>query len=59
MRTLIFLALLSSTAYAETQDDGYCDYVEGVANAQSLCANIDTVPDMRLAIAELRRHASG
>jgi 2-methylcitrate dehydratase PrpD len=32
---------------------------EGVANAQSLCANIDTVPDMRLAIAELRRHASG
>ena len=32
---------------------------EGVANAQSLCANIDTVPDMRLAIAELRRHAGG
>ena len=32
---------------------------EGIAHAQSLCANIDTVPDVRLAIAELRRHASG
>ena len=36
MRTIIVvLAALSSTAYAETQDDGYCDYVEGVANAQA------------------------
>ena len=29
------LALVSGTAYAETQDDGYCDYVEGVANAEA------------------------
>ena len=35
MRALVVLALLSSTAYAETEDDGYCDYVEGVANAQA------------------------
>lgn len=35
MRTLMILAVLSGTAYAETQDDGYCDYVEGVANAQA------------------------
>lgn len=35
MRALVVLALLSGTAYAETQDDGYCDYVEGVANAQA------------------------
>jgi len=35
MRALIVLAALSGTAYAETQDDGYCDYVEGVAGAQA------------------------
>jgi hypothetical protein len=38
MRTSIILAalsLLAGTAYAETQDDGYCDYVEGVANAEA------------------------
>ena len=35
MRALAVLALLSGTAYAETQDDGYCDYVEGVANADA------------------------
>jgi hypothetical protein len=35
MRALIVVAALSGTAYADTQDDGYCDYVEGVANAQA------------------------
>jgi hypothetical protein len=35
MRAIILVAALSSTAYAETQDDGYCDYVEGVANSQA------------------------
>ena len=35
MRALVVLAALSGTAYAEAQDDGYCDYVEGVANAQA------------------------
>lgn len=32
MRALILVAALSGTAYAE---DSYCDYVEGVANAQA------------------------
>jgi hypothetical protein len=35
MRALLFLVVLSGTAYADAQDDGYCDYVEGVANAQA------------------------
>ncbi len=41
MRTLFIVALLASTASAETadtagpRDDGYCDFVEGVANAQA------------------------
>jgi hypothetical protein len=35
MRALVVLAVLSGTAYAEAPDDGYCDYVEGVANAQA------------------------
>jgi hypothetical protein len=35
MRAIAFVAVLSSTAYADTQADGYCDYVEGVANAQA------------------------
>ena len=35
MRALIVVAVLSGAAHAETQDDGYCDYVEGVANAQA------------------------
>jgi hypothetical protein len=35
MRALMIVAALSGTAYADTQDDGYCDYVEGVANAQA------------------------
>ena len=35
MRALIIVAALSGTAHADTQDDGYCDYVEGVANAQA------------------------
>ena len=34
MRSLFVLLLLTSTAYAE-RDDGYCDYVEGAANAQA------------------------
>src|SRR4051794_40861680 len=32
MRALLVVALLGGTAYA---DDGYCDYVEGVAKSQS------------------------
>ena len=32
MRALLVVALLGGTAYA---DDGYCDYVEGVANSQA------------------------
>jgi hypothetical protein len=35
MRALVVLAALSGTAYAETVEDGYCDFVEGVANAQA------------------------
>ncbi|HEY5946100.1 MAG TPA: hypothetical protein VIV40_11445 [Kofleriaceae bacterium] len=35
MRALLIVAVLSGTAYADTQDDGYCDYVEGVANADA------------------------
>lgn len=36
MRTLLFILVLSGTAYADAgADDGYCDYVEGTANAQS------------------------
>ena len=38
MRTKLIvasLALFAGVAHAETQDDGYCDYVEGVANAQA------------------------
>ena len=37
MRPLLFLVLLSSVAYAEPPagDDGYCDYVNGVADATS------------------------
>ena len=35
MRAFIIIAALSGTAAAEVADDGYCDYVEGVANAQA------------------------
>jgi hypothetical protein len=36
MRSLLLIAALSSTAYAQApKDDGYCDFVEGVASAQS------------------------
>jgi hypothetical protein len=36
MRAIVVVAVLSSSAaYADTQADGYCDYVEGVANAQA------------------------
>jgi hypothetical protein len=38
MRAVLVLAALCGTAYAETPDDGYCDYVEGVANAQAVVA---------------------
>jgi hypothetical protein len=35
--SLVLIAALSTTAYAQapTPDDGYCDFVEGVASAQS------------------------
>lgn len=33
MKSLVFVVLLTSTAYAD--DDGYCDYVEGAANSQA------------------------
>lgn len=35
MRALAILLVLSATAHAQVKDDGYCDYVEGVANAQA------------------------
>jgi hypothetical protein len=35
MRALAIVAVLSSTAYADNADDGYCDYVEGVAAANN------------------------
>ena len=34
MRALVIIALLGGTAYADP-NDGYCDYVEGVAQATS------------------------
>ena len=44
MRTVIVLvALLSSSAYAQVLDDGYCDYVEGVGNAE---AAVQFAPDL-------------
>ena len=33
MKSFVVVLLLTSTAYAD--DDGYCDYVEGVANSQA------------------------
>ena len=35
MRTFLFLILLGGVAHAEPVDDGYCDFVEGVASATS------------------------
>ena len=41
MKSLVLVLLLTSSAYAE--DDGYCDYVEGAANAQ---AAIQLAPEL-------------
>lgn len=35
MKALLFIALMAGVAQAQPRDDGYCDYVEGVANAQA------------------------
>jgi hypothetical protein len=35
MRSLALIAALAGSAHAQAKDDGYCDFVEGVASAQS------------------------
>jgi hypothetical protein len=35
LRALAFVALIAAPAAAEVADDGYCDYVQGAANAQA------------------------
>lgn len=35
MKTLLFLLALAGTATAQVRDDGYCDYVEGVASSEA------------------------
>ncbi len=40
---LVTAALCTTTAYAQVKDDGYCDYVEGVGNAE---AAVQFAPDL-------------